>query len=360
MKILSGQILIVPIFLLVLSCNSHSDIDPTGTPADGSKGYTQDAVWDLRAELSARNPRDESYYLEFAMLNSGRLLVGGNAFWETHLLELDWQDGSVLHNERLTYEFHDFWKRSDGQVVMDYSGTSKVMYNEQTHTIDDVKKLPASQAQLDKLYTHMIGIEQVKGPYLMRTNMNDEVVWKTYTEEDNIDAYPPNNYYLVGDHMWFIGAQDGHIDWSDERWKLGKIRAAGELAFLKQITIKQGAPTIYKEDPAGNLFLTSLPNALWKFDSDGNQLWQTTVSDGIQGKVQTAMVATRDGGVVMATGQGTTADVTMFKYDASGKLVWKEKYYERTGMLDKLYELPNGDLLATSATGFVVKYKLNK
>jgi hypothetical protein len=348
----------VALSIMAIACSSDDD------STESSAGYTRDVVWDFRQELNTAGVSDAVYDMQFAMLSNGRLLISGNTGEEHHLLEVDWQNGATLHNAKVPGSIYIVEQRKDGNVVVIdddygvYEGGG--IYNPESHEIDNLNNLPAEVARLDRLYTYTIGIDNINGPFLQRRNWKKEMVWTAYIDENPNDPYVPRPllYYEGGENVWFIAAQGQ--EWPTQKWKLGKIQSNGDVAVYKQLTTEPGGPVGFGEDQAGNLFIANLPNKIRKVTADGTELWQKTVAPDRKGDLQYSMLVTQDGGAILGFNHNDMAGVTLYKYNAAGKVVWHEYYEDGPLRLHGFYELPNGDFIAVREGGLLVKYKVNK
>ena len=352
------------LFVLPLLCFSCRENDPQpGT-------YTKQWVLNIR-DINASYSITGSTF-KALMLENGRVLINEYSDTDRYLLEIDPVRGTLENRTQVQAgSISNLRKRKDGKILItNYNRSSESysigFYNEQTHGVDyfssiDVNAIndPPNIRHIypgdEFIYTHnpniyYLSTEEV---YLAKWDLNGSLIWRIITDPTKETKIA--GIESVGDDHVLIKTVSNYEN-EGEIWKVAKISGDGTTVWHK-IMNEYGDVFRVHENDQGDIFVLN-KRAVSKHDQHGNLLWSTPLSTQPSGFIWSWGLPTKDGGIVF---QYESQDVLLIKMNASGKITWQEKYWEKnevTGGIGFL-ELPNGDLIVTSLNAFVTKYNLN-
>lgn len=303
------------------------------------------------------------------MLENGRVLINEYSESKRHLVEIDPIKGTFESKTSVEQGFiTQLRKRDDGKIlVTNYDRASLTwsmgIYNEDTHTVDyfstidvhvinDPTNLRFIYAGDDFIYTHnpniyYLSTEEV---YLAKWDFHGSRIWRKIIDPTK-EAKIARIESVRNDHVLFKTISP------NELWQVAKISDEGTLLWHKKMN-EHGEVFRVHENDLGDIFVLNT-KAVTKHDSEGNQLWSNPLSDFPNGFIWSYGFPTTDGGIVFEFEAGK--DMILTKINAHGNIAWKEKYWEPSNGSGGIgfLELPGGDLIVTSLSGFATKYKLN-
>lgn len=188
---------------------------------------------------------------------------------------------------------------------------------------------------------------------LSKISADGELIWSRLVPESRVSLsrqllYFPENEY-------FIGLSEQNVTFQQGKVQLYKFDTEGNVIWERTIVefsdIWGGSSYLAKVD-VDQLLITYTENTdlkLLKLDAEGNEIWEKTFS-GNKSDVSVGVIQTQDGQYVLLS--NTTSfgngefDVMLTKIDQDGELVWEKVYGgSSSDQSVKVAERDNGDLV---------------
>jgi hypothetical protein len=214
--------------------------------------------------------------------------------------------------------------------------------------------------------------------YLLKITERGQKVWhRTFADSsatnlriNDIVASPDGGYLLVGKAL--IGGANPHEDLllikvdeeGQEEWRriFGNERsedARAAIAYQGGYVIA-GAEDSFLPPPMafGN------DMAVYRLDAQGQVIWKQVVAT-TQDEAANDLVATQDGNFVVAGYSGNNMDAALWKFDAEGNLLWEaiEDFFGGGDIANAIIELEDGNLVIaglTEVTGLNTDFLIGK
>ncbi len=328
--------------------------------------YTRDWTLYLGAELNRR-------FSEIDGGIEGIVLPNGNALIAIQprlpiLIEIDPAAGTIVATTGMPGWVIDLHQTLDGKVMVANTRTGFSYYDigyykTSTHSVELISAPPNSINDPPEikyiylgdsfLYTHNPNLltPQLEEVYLAKWDLDGLLIWKKIidpTMENKIARIAAVN----SDHLIISSVADYN---ASRRWKVGKVSADGEMLWQSDVpsNYNDWAQSVC-ENALGEVLVVNQDKAT-KFDANGNELWSTTIRGSDDDVIFSNALATADGGLIVQRKNGRSR---LLKLDGTGKIIWDDLYWETDGYGQLSFlELPNGDLLSVSFSGFVTKYR---
>ena len=334
---------------LALTTDKSGNVYVTGcSQADGGKDYATvkydrngKELWVARYDGPAsNNGADEAHAI--AVDNSGNVYVTGSSKGVTKA-KPDWLNFGYATIKYDTNGKEVWVKRheSDGPakaILLDDAGTIYV-----TGTAGTIKYKPNGDKTWVTKYSAVVSaVDNSRNVYVAA---NDRITKYTPAGEQ-MWAAEDHARKLAVDHSGNVYAiLRGSRSDAKYSYATAKYGPTGKRLWLVPYDIsrigKAGRIDYLEIDTSGNVYVSgtsvgkdkNVEYITIKYDSDGNELWETRYNASGTGQDVVSVMAVDDGGNVYIAGNSSHSDVVTIKYDTKGRQLWETNYGQKIGLV---------------------------